>query len=147
MKTQIAVIKPAERKYETTCHDDIIVLLGCELDLLALEYHRLDDVASETTDSLNRIEAEQAHEHTYEKMKGICSTLSGLKAGSLEAAAVQMRAVSYYSTRTNEDVTTKMNALLFSVVGALEVNGGFDRNRWAGDFFLGTNDPFERIEA
>lgn len=147
MGTQLSVIKPTERKYETTCHDDIIVLLGCELDGLAHEYKRLDDVASDTTDDVNRMHARSARDDAYDRMQDICSALAGLKAESMEGAAIQMRVIRNYSSMDYDEVETKMNTLIASVVGVLESHGGFGRDKWAGIFYFGASDPFDRIEV
>lgn len=147
MGTQLAIVKTSERKYETNGHDEIIIALGNELEALSHEYRRLSDVSSETSNETTKIYANSEHYRAYDKMQDICSTISALKASSLEAAAIQMRVIYNYSTLDSEELEDKMQALVFSVIGVLENHGGFDRNRWAGDFYLGTHDPFERIEA
>lgn len=146
MNTQLAIIKPARRAYDTSGHDELIIGLGEELQALADERKRLDTVASETADDHNRLRARTASDETFDKMNDICSTLAALKAGSLEAAAIQLRAISYYSSMDYEEVERKISTLIHSVLGALESNGGFSRDRWAGAFYLGVSDAFERVE-
>ncbi len=147
MAAQQAIRQPVRRSYETTSHNDIIILLGCELQALANECNRLDKVTGEMTDDTDRLRARSARDNAYEKMNDICSALSVFKAESLEAAAIQMRAVSHYSSLEYEDVERQIITLIHSVVGALESNGGFDRDQWAGRFYLGARDAFDRIEA
>lgn len=147
MGAQQAIHQPVRRSYETTGHDQLIIGLGEELHALALEYNRLEEVVGGTEGRLEKIHAESTYDRTFDKMKDICSTLSGFKAQSLEAAAVQLRVISYYSTRDTEEVNTRMSALIFSVAGVLESHGSFTRDQWAGKFFLGDYDPFEKLEA
>lgn len=127
--------------------DEIIVALGEELELLSREYGRLEDICSHSKDRDVKSSALHAYDLTYEKMLDVCTALSVFKATTLEAAAVQMRVLSYYSTSERNDTGRKLNALIFSVVGALENEGNFSRNQWAGEFYLGSQDPFERVEA
>ena len=139
--------QPARRSDESIRHDNLIIGLGEELQALYLEYDRLEDLAISLHGKSRAKEASDAHDATYGKMCDICSTLSALKAESLEAAAVQMRVISHYSSMEYETVDTKLTALICSVVGVLENHGGFGRDLWAGHYFLGTFDPFERLEA
>ncbi len=147
MSAQQVIRQPVRRNYETTSHNDIIILLGCELDRLANECNRLDSVEGEMVDDTDKHRARSAREAAYERMNDICSALSAFKAESLEAAAIQMRAVSYYSSLEYEDVERQIITLIHSVVGALESNGGFGRDQWAGIFYLGTRDAFEKVEV
>lgn len=147
MSAQQSATKPTRREYDTNAHDEIIISLGCELEMLAFEYRRLDNVAGDAADELNRARASSARDHAYGRMTDICPTIAALKAESLEAAAIQMRVVAHYSSMDVEEVETQMQALIFSVVGVIESQGGFGRDQWAGDFYFGTNDPFAKLEA
>ena len=72
--------------------------------------------------------------------------LSALRATTLEAAAVQMRVISHYASRNDDALDRRLSALIFSVLGVLEHIGGFDRNRWAGEFYVGSQNAFEQLE-
>lgn len=147
MGTQLAAIERSRRSYETTGHDQLIRGLGNELQALAQECDRLVELGSEAVDETDKLRTKWAHHNAYEKMNDICSTLAALKAESLEAAAIQMRAVSHYASLDYDDVERQISTLIHSVVGALESNGGFSRDRWAGAFYLGARDAFEGVEA
>ncbi len=147
MSTQTVAIKPAKCTYKTIGHDKLIIGLGEELQALYLEYNRLEDVAIASRGESLEEPARDAHDETYQKMLDICSALSRLKASTLEAAAIQMRVVSHYSSLDYDTVDKKLTSLIFSVVGVLESHGGFVRDQWAGNFYFGVHDPFERIEV
>lgn len=87
MGAQQAIHQPVRRSYETTGHDQLIIGLGEELHALAIEYDRLEEVVQDTKDELASRHAESTYDRTFDKMKDICSTLSGFKAQSFRGSS------------------------------------------------------------
>lgn len=113
--------------------DRLIISLGEALHGLAGEYKQWDEAAVSNQGRTERRHAQQKLDDLFQRIKNLQITVSTLPAASLEAAAVQMRALAYMNPCLEEgEYVAPTSRMFYSVLNAIEANGGGSRDQWGG---------------
>lgn len=125
--------------------DRLIISLGEAIHYLVDEYNRCDEAGVKRKGNSERLHAKNMAGDIFQRINDLQIAVTTLPATSLDAAAVQMRALAYMNPRIEEEDedTTHTSRTLYSVLNAIEANGGGSRDQWGGQYFISSRlNPF-----